>query len=147
MALSPDQTTTATALCLDRLDRLETLQLTLTDSYEMQITVISSSWSMPSLRQLRLDLYGFKNYTDHCTEFFRRYGGGLRYLHIYPSDCYTRPIDLPIPLQYCPALEHLVLRPGSHLQPPHPTVKWVDIRRTKHFDDKQKYIALRQTFT
>ena len=61
--------------------------------------------------------------------------------------CSAGSIDPLIPLQYCPALEHLVLRPGSHFTPLHPTVKWIDVWRTKHFNDKQKYIALRQTLT
>jgi hypothetical protein len=140
------QTTAPTTPSL-RLDHLETLQFSLTGWYKSQIIVISRSWSMPSLKQLRIDLY-IQEYMDCCTEFFQRYGGGLRYLHIYPHfDFWQRPIDLHVPLEYCPALEHLVLCTGVRLPIYHQTVKWIDLWSPKRFGDKEEYMELRRTLT
>lgn len=124
---------TAPKLCLDR---LETLRCTLTEHNPSQITIISRSWSMPSLRRLRINLHNIPEYMDHYIEFFQKYGGGLKYLHLYPYSLLKHDhVCFRIPLEYCPELEHLVLSCDTSVAPlRHLKLKWIDLWGPKHPD-------------
>lgn len=78
-------------------------------------------------------------------ELFQKYGGNLKYLHVYSY--WGRQFDLRTPLRYCPTLEHLVLCPGLRFPLYHQVVKWVDIWSPRRFNERQNYIWLRRTFT
>lgn len=93
---------------------------------------IYAEWSMPLLRQLRIQCHDDSFLAVFCSKFLGKHGGLLQYLHVHPC-CLHHPRDviyagLSIA---CPVLEHLVLHPGAVLPPMHPTLALVDIWTAK----------------